>query len=432
MNKTNLILSVARNSPADKAGIRSGDRVISVNGNLIQDDLDLMFYTDEPVLQISFTRDGKRMKTTIYNEDLMEIGITLERLRIRTCNNNCIFCFVSQLPKGLRRPLYLKDEDYRMSFLYGNYVTLSNVTDQDRKRIIEQKMSPLYISVHTTNNTLRRTMLGNQKSPDIMKEIRSFTSNRIRFHAQIVLCPGFNDGMEMERTLRDLGKFYPYMLSIAVVPVGLTRYSKKEVRPLEKQDAINALGIIDTCRKRFQKKYGDPLVYAADELYIKAETGFPHLKEYGDLPQIENGVGMVPLFLHQSRYIRTAGHHFSEKKFTALTGASFYPFLRNVSDKIVSRTSVKLDIVSVPNTLFGEAVTVTGLLTGRDIIRTLSKVNDRTDIVLIPDVVLRDSSDVLLDDVSIQEIGKATNLEIRVIEPSVAGLIKGMEEHYEH
>jgi putative radical SAM enzyme (TIGR03279 family) len=425
---TNVIAEVKSGSPADRAGVLKGDRILSVNNHRIHDELEFVFFSQEPLLTVLAARDKKKMTFIVDKEEYEDTGIVLEPLKVMTCRNNCIFCFVSQLPKGLRRSLYVKDEDYRMSFLYGNYVTLSNLTDADRARIVEQRLSPLYISVHTTNHELRQTMLGNRKAPDILDDITFFTSRKIKFHAQIVLCPGFNDGVELERTIRDLSRFYPYMLSIAVVPVGLTKFRKKQIAPVGREDAAKAIGTIDKFQKRFLKKYGDPLVYAADELYIKAEIPFPSLKNYGDLPQIENGVGMVPSFLHRSRFVKPSSYSFAKNKFLALTGTSFYPFLSQTIRKIRDKTNVDIDVIPVVNHFFGESVTVTGLLTGRDIIRALADRVEGSHIVLIPDVVLRESTNFLLDNLSIEDITTALNAEVRVIEPTLPGLLQGMEE----
>ncbi len=228
------IESVDADSPAAKAGLQQGDILLSINSCPLHDVIDFMFNKGSDELEIEFMRNAVANKILITMEDDADLGITVKPFKVKTCRNNCIFCFVKQLPKGLRKSLYIKDEDYRLSFLYGNYMTLSNITDEDRKRILEQRLSPLYISVHTTNRSLRNKMLGNPKAQDIMKELKFFSANKIRMHIQIVLCPGFNDGMELQNTIRDIYKFYPYVSSIAVVPVGLTRHRKLQLQPVTK------------------------------------------------------------------------------------------------------------------------------------------------------------------------------------------------------
>lgn len=438
-------------SPADRSGLAAGDVILSVNGHKVNDTIDFMFFAGDEFMDMLVRRKDKRLSFRLQAEEGKDAGITLKPFKIKTCTNKCIFCFVGQLPKGLRRTLYIKDEDYRMSFLYGNYVTLTNLSPHDKKRIVEQRLSPIYISVHSTNNAVRKMILGNSKAVDIIKELNFFRTNKIRMHCQIVLCPGINDNSELERTIRDLYKFYPYILSIAVVPVGLTAHRKTDprLRPLLREDALKAIAIVTSFQKRFRKKHGDPIVYGADELFIKAGIDFPPVREYGELPQIENGVGMVPLFLSQSRSMlskkvrektatpaKTAPQ---SKPFITFTGLSFYPYLKKFTDKLIERESVNLTTVPVENNFFGKSVTVTGLLTGRDIISTFSERIEDTGIhpskkpknqvrpvILMPDIILRSGEDMLLDDISVKDISDALNVEIRIIDSTPAGLMKGI------
>lgn len=410
-------------SPAFLAGIAPGDAIVSINGHRVHDTIDFMFHRREGELNVVVSRKDKRVSCKVPLKEGQDAGIELKPFKIRTCTNRCIFCFVSQLPKGLRKSLYVKDEDYRMSFLYGNYITLTNLTSQDKKRIVQQRLSPLYLSVHSTDRTVRNAILGNPKAPDVLKEIEFFKENRIRMHCQIVLSPGFNDGKELERTIRDLCKFYPYVSSIAVVPVGLTAYRKTapKVRPVEKNDAVMALHVIDSFQKRFKKKHGDPIVYGADELYIKAETEFQPLREYGELPQIENGVGLVPLFLHQSKRIKIP-QGTGKRRFVTFTGASFYPYLSRFADKL-TKSDVDIDVVAVENMYFGKSVTVAGLLTGRDIMRSLSESVKKDDILLVPDVVMREGDEVFLDDVSLRDLEDLLGTKAVLIPSTPKGVV---------
>jgi len=421
------IETITQGSSAEKEGLLPGDMLLSVNGHRLNDGIDFMFYRNEPELNIVASRKGKRISFKVLPKETGDIGVTLKPFRIKRCINNCVFCFVSQLPKGLRKTLYIKDEDYRMSFLYGNYVTLTNLSAQDKKRIAQQRLSPLYISVHSTDKAVRNALLGNPKAGDVLKELKFLKENKIRMHVQIVLCPGYNDGKELQRTIRDLYGFYPYVSSIAVVPVGLTMHRKSRLIGVEKEDAVKAIEIIDAFQKRFKKKHGVPVVYGADELYIKGGVNFPALSEYGELPQIENGIGMVPLFISQTKKIKAPQN--AEKKKTGLTftGMSFYPYLKKFTDRLLEKEGININVIPVENTFFGKAITVTGLLTGRDVIRALSDKTDGHERLLIPDVVLRDGENVFLDDISKKDVEDALGIKVKVIESAPEGIMKGME-----
>jgi putative radical SAM enzyme (TIGR03279 family) len=417
--------SVVKGSPADAAGIARGDVLVSINGHRISDIIDYMFYKSDFPLRMTLSRRGKKRSVEIDLEEPEDLGIELAHFKVRTCKNKCIFCFVSQLPKGLRRTLYVRDEDYRMSFLYGNYVTLSGLSAEDRKRIARQRLSPLYISVHATDKAVRNRILGNPKAQDIMKELRFLKDNKIRMHTQIVLCPGVNDRDVLKKTIRDLYSLYPYVSSIAVVPVGLTEHGKKMPAPVSKADAEDALETIEAFQKRFRKKHGEPIVYAADELYIRAGRPFPPLKDFGELPQIENGVGMVPAFVSRARRMKIALRP-SRRKFLLFTGVSFYPYLSKFAERI-EKSGVKVTVEPVENTFFGRSVTVTGLLTGRDVIKSMSKVRGKHDVLLIPDVALKDG-EVFLDDVSVADVEAALGIKARVVESTPDGILEGLRD----
>ena len=417
------IVRILPESVAQIAGIIPGDIILSVNGHEICDSIDFMFFGSEEELRIIAKRKEKRFSFTLTPKEGEDVGIELKPFKIRTCTNKCIFCFVHQLPKGLRKTLYVKDEDYRMSFLYGNYVTLTNLTPQDENRIIQQRLSPLYLSVHSTNTTIRTTLLGNPKAPDILREIAFFKEQKIRMHCQIVLCPGYNDGKDLEKTIRDLYNFYPYVSSIALVPVGITSHRKSgpRLKPVEKDDALRALSQVDSFQKRFRKKHGDSIVYAADELYIKAEAEFPPLREYGELPQIENGVGMIPQFMHHSKRVKIPQTG-SKKRFVTFTGVSFYPYLTKFIDKL-KKSGTDIQAVPVENTFFGKSITVTGLLTGRDVIKTLDEFIRKDDILLIPDVVMKEGEEVFLDDIAKKDLEDLLAVTAVVVESAPKGLV---------
>jgi putative radical SAM enzyme (TIGR03279 family) len=429
MHKTaeNKIASVEPDSIAYIAGLKPGDEITAVNDNPITDELDLRFHAEGKIVRLAIKRRGHPYEKIIQRTDEDEdLGIELNPISVKTCKNRCIFCFVNQLPKGLRKTLYVKDEDLRLSFLYGSFMTLSNLTEADRKRIVEQHLSPLYVSVHSTNDAVRQKLLGNPAGGGILKEIRYFSGRRIKLHTQIVLCPGYNDGEDLENTIKNLSAFHPYVPSIAVVPVGLTSYNNNKIRPLTKEDAESALSIIDKQQARLLKKYGEHVVYAADELYLKAGAKFPPLKDYGELPQFENGVGMVPSFLHRARSFRGFARTPSSPVVT-FTGMSFYPHLEKLATRLNTTYGTRLRVIPVENNFFGKSVTVTGLLTGRDIVSTLMDKVKPNDTLIIPDVVLKDGEDKLLDDISTAFISEALNVKTITAASDFGGLIKAME-----
>jgi putative radical SAM enzyme (TIGR03279 family) len=417
------IEKVIPGSPAHLAGITAGHTVISVNGHPIRDVIDFIFHGNERELTLVTQGKGGKATFRLSLEEGQNAGIELLPFNIKTCTNRCIFCFVSQLPKGLRKTLYVKDEDYRMSFLYGNYITLTNLTAQDRKRIIQQRLSPLYLSIHSTNKAVRNALLGNPKAQDVLKDLGFFKEHKIRIHCQIVLCPGYNDGKELDRTIRDLYRFYPYVSSIAVVPVGLTAHRKTspKLRAVGKEDAVRALELIDSFQKRFVKRHGESIVYGADELSIKAEGEFKSLREYGELPQIENGVGMVPLFLHQAKRVKIPPAK-NAGRFVTFTGTSFFPYLSRFIDKL-KKAGIDIDVAAVDNTFFGRSVTVCGLLTGRDVMRSLSEVVKKDDILLVPDVVMKEGEQVFLDNVTLHDLEDILGVKAVLIPSTPRGLV---------
>jgi putative radical SAM enzyme (TIGR03279 family) len=419
--------TVQPGSLADKAGLRPGDTLLSVNAHRLKDPIDFIYHSTDEDLHIDFKRGSRMANLCIKKIEGAVLGIVFKPFRIMTCKNNCIFCFVKQLPQGLRKTLYVKDEDYRMSFLYGNYITLSNLSREDKKRIVEQRLTPLFISVHSTNRAVRNRLLGNPKAPDIMKELQFLSDHKIRFNVQIVLCPGLNDGRELRQTLSDLYRFYPYLLSVAVVPVGLTMHRKQNLNPVEKEDALKALNMIESFQKRYVKRHGNPIIYGADELYLKAEKPFPPLREYGELHQIENGVGMVPLFLSQAKKLRIPETLQRRKKYLTFTGTAFYPFLEKFAERLSERERIRIDLLQVENRFFGTSITVAGLLTGRDVIKAALDRTDGHEMLLVPDVVL-DGEDRFLDNITLRDIEGALGIPVRKIASTPNGIMKGLSQ----
>ncbi|WP_038058728.1 DUF512 domain-containing protein [Thermodesulfovibrio yellowstonii] len=420
INKGVKIESILPQSPAYIAGIKAGDKIISINRHPVKDALDLMFYGDEEFIKLIIERDGRKLSFNIH-KNALPLGIEVAPFRIKRCVNKCLFCFVEQLPKGLRKSLYVKDEDYRASFLYGNYITLTNLTQKDYERIKKLRLSPLYISVHATDPEIRNTLLGNYEAPPIMLELKKLAKIKIRMHTQIVLCPGINDGKILEKTIIELHKLYPYVSSIAIVPVGLTKYHKNGLTPVTKNKAEEVIKIIEMFQKRFRKKHGVSFVYLADEFYIKAEKPFPSLTIYDDLPQIENGVGMVPLFINKATKLKIPSVKF-KKRFVTFTGTSFYPYLTQFIEKL-RKKNIPIDVYPIKNNLFGETVSVTGLLNGEDIIKGLASYIEPGDLVLVPDVTMKDSEDMFIDNLKMSDIEKILQVRALKISPEPESLM---------
>ncbi|UCH80544.1 MAG: DUF512 domain-containing protein [Nitrospiraceae bacterium] len=423
---TAIIHQVHEGTLAEEIGLKKGDIVLRMNNKPVNDIIDYMYYARDDVINLKIKRGTRSRSFSIKKKDGEPFGFELKPFRTKTCRNKCVFCFVHQLPRGMRKSLYLKDDDYRMSFLFGNYITLSNLNSKEKNRILEQKLSPLYVSIHSTNNDIRRKMLGNPKAPDILKELLELTSQKIRIHCQIVVCPGLNDGEELSNTIKDLQKFYPYISSIAVVPVGLTKYYKTTVKPVKKDDALKIIDTVKSFRSRLKRRHGDPLVYLADEFYLKAGVTLPSVTEYGDLAQLENGVGLVPLFLQEAKRVKIP-RKVSPKHIALFTGASFMPFLQDFTKKLKSVEGLTLDLFKIDNTFFGQSVTVSGLLTGKDIVKTILG-KTKADCLLVPDVALRNGSDMFLDNVTLKDMSESLGMDVKVIDPTPEGLIRGITD----
>jgi len=425
-----MIEKVEPGSIAEEVGIEVGDRLISVNDREMKDVLDYRFVEGEEALLLELAKPNGEVWEVEVEKDLDEaLGIDFPEMKIRSCPNKCFFCFVDQMPEGQRETLYVRDEDYRFSFLFGNYITLTNLTRKDKERIFEQKMSPLYVSVHTTDLELRRYMLVNPRARDILAEIREMTEHGIVLHTQIVLCPGINDGDYLIKSIEDLVKFYPSVGSLAIVPIGLTRHRQglKELQEVSIERACEMIEWIKPWQKRFQKEIGYPFVFLADEWYTKAGLPFPPLEEYADLPQQGNGVGIVPLFLSEFEGMLP----FLPKKISEpaqilmATGTSFSPFLTSCMGRVRIR-GAELAVVTVINDFFGDSVTVAGLMSGRDIIKAVRPhVSDRfvTRILLLPSVALNEDRSLFLDGMTPQEIEKELNLTVEVVSADAEGLM---------
>lgn len=418
------IKSIREGSIASYHTISPGDQLLEINGHPVNDIIDYKFYSSEPILTLKLKdKNEKIKKVRLRKKPDQDLGLKFHEIRYRSCKNNCIFCFVHQLPKGMRKSLYFKDEDYRLSFLHGNFITLTNTSNGDIDRIIRQRLSPLYISVHTTDENLRKKIFANQKIPEVMPIIRNLAEGRIELHTQIVICPGINDGKYLEKSIIELSSLYPQVKSLALVPVGLTRYRQNlpKIKPVSKKYSLKIIRLVDGWQKTFTKKFKNGFVYAADEFFTKsmnlktqisrmahtkAELDIPSKKYYDDFDQIENGVGMMRKFLDQFQTEQKLLPKSLKKNLniSLITGASALRLIKKiVENRLNMIPGLRIKIIPVKNDFFGPTVSVTGLLTGVDIINTLKKQKELGDLILLPPNCINQDG-IFLDDMTPQDV----------------------------
>ena len=410
------IVSIEPGSIADELGLQPGDRLVRVNGEQVNDLVDYLIEEPNELLQVEVERaDGELWELDIEHDSGEPLGLLLPHPEPKLCGNNCIFCFVHQLPRGMRRTLYIKDEDYRFSYLYGAYVTLTNLSEDDLKLILRKQLSPLYISVHAVDIALRQRLL-DKPAPDVMPLIRTLVDGGIELHTQVVVCPGINDGTHLERTLRELSAFAPGVKSLAIVPVGLTGHRQRlpGLRVHTRDEAAELVAWVGQRQAELLKRLGTRFIFAADELYLRAEEDFPPLEAYETLPQIENGVGLIPLFRQQADEVIKEAQPLELPPVSLVTGVSAATEILGFARKLIEKCSIDLRVHVVENHFFGGDVTVAGLLTGQDLLEQLANV-DLGQILLVPDVMLREGEDVFLDDVRISDLADHLQVEVEVI-----------------
>lgn len=398
------IIDIDPEGTAARLGVRKGDCIIAVNGTEVRDAIDYRFLVAEDRISLTLLTPGGQPRTVELEKDPDDtLGLFFAPFPIKRCRNKCIFCFVDQMPPACRKSLYVKDDDFRASFLYGNYITLGVLSESDWQRIFHQRLSPLYISVHATDPALRSFILGNNRALDIMMSMRRLAAGGISMHAQIVLCPGVNDGPFLLRTLDDLSGLFPSVLSIAVVPVGLTAFRKGlfPLRAFSRKEAHAVVDEVTQFGRSWKKRHGTRLVFASDEFYVKAGIPVPPASFYEDFPQIENGVGMVSDFLRGARRTRIPAS-VSAFRATLVTGLSFRRMLRDAAARLSGVRGLSLRILAVRNKFFGESVTVAGLLTGSDIAAALED-KRLGDLVVIPAEALNDDG-IFLDGMSLEQL----------------------------
>ncbi len=414
------IASVETGSPAARARLRAGDTLVSINARDIEDVLDYRFYMPDAKLKLVIERDGKRKTVRVRKAEFEELGLEFDTYLMdkqRSCRNNCIFCFIDQLPKGMRESLYFKDDDSRLSFLFGNYITLTNLTEHEISRIIEMHISPINISVHTTNPELRCKMMNNRFAGECLDILRRFVEAGLTIQCQLVLVPGYNDGEELSRSLADLTAYAPQVRSVAAVPVGLTKHRDglTPIRPFTKDEARDVIRRMTEVGDKMLASVGSRVFYPSDEWYIRAELPIPDSEFYEEYPQLENGVGMIALLREGFREELIAWEGTPDTARTVLvSGTAAAPFIRElVAEAGAKFPAMRADVVAITNDFFGENITVSGLVTGGDLIRQLKDVP--MDRLLIPANMLRQEGDCFLDDITVEQVARELGVVVEII-----------------
>lgn len=423
--KGHVISKVRDGSIAMELELEPGDRLIAINDKEIEDVFDYQFMAeDEYIVLTVIKKNNEEWELEIEKEYGEELGIEFENGLMdeyRSCRNKCMFCFIDQMPKGMRETLYFKDDDSRLSFLQGNYVTLTNMSDKDINRIIEYKLSPINISIHTTNKELRCKMLNNRFAGTALDKIDTLYKAGIEMNGQIVLCKGVNDGEELDKSISDLSKYIPHLRSVSVVPVGLTKFRDNlyPLEPFNKEDAKEVLGIIHGWQEKLYKEHDTHFIHAGDEWYILAGEDFPNEERYDGYLQLENGVGMIRLLENefQKVYNELEGDALV-RRVSIATGVSAYEFIKGFAEKLESKfINTDIKVYKIINNYFGERITVSGLITGTDLIEQL-KGKELGERLLLPCNVLRSGEDVFLDDITVPQLENALQVKADIVKSS--------------
>lgn len=410
--------NVIPRSPGENAGVRAGDILEKINGHDIKDVLDYMYYAAEVNVRLDVTRNGESLSFVVEKDEYDDLGLEFETFLMdkkQTCRNKCVFCFIDQMPPGMRETLYFKDDDERLSFLQGNYVTLTNLTQEDVDRIIRMKLN-INVSVHTTNPELRKMMMHNRFAGEKLIYLKQMTDSGLKLNCQIVCCPGLNDGNELRRTLTDLGQLMPNISSVAVVPVGLTKY-RQGLYPLtcfDRKSAGETIDIIEEFQRKYLDEYGTRVVFPSDEFFLTAGRELPDMDYYEDFSQYENGVGMLRSLIYEFRSaLDTAEWEDGRRSVSIATGYSPYPVIAQLARAAEEKfPGLKCRVYPIRNDFFGETITVTGLITAQDIIAQL-KDKDLGDELLISKSMLMSDNDIFLDDVTVEDVKNALEIKIR-------------------
>ncbi|WDV47585.1 DUF512 domain-containing protein [Clostridiaceae bacterium M8S5] len=421
-NTQNIIENVRKDSIAEELGIEKGDIILSVNDNQINDIIEYKYHISDDYVKMEILKPNNEVwELEIEKEYDEDIGIEFTNPLIdkaKSCKNKCVFCFIDQLPKGMRKTLYFKDDDSRLSFLQGNFITLTNMSDEEIDRIVRYRISPINISVHTTDPELRIKMLNNKNAGKLHERLKKLNEANIDMNCQIVLCPGINDGKHLDKTIDDLFEFYPNISSVAIVPVGLTKYREGlfDLEIFNNESAGELLDYIEEKQKGFIKKIGSKFVFASDEFFILDGREIPSYNEYEGFPQIENGVGLVRKFKEEIERtlddINIKGE--KTKTYTIATGVLAYEFMKEVAELVTDKIGdIEINVAKIKNKFFGDSITVVGLITGQDLIEQL-KDTHIGDGLIISSAMLRSGEEVFLDDMTVSDIEKALSTKIYI------------------
>ncbi|MBP3330305.1 MAG: DUF512 domain-containing protein [Clostridia bacterium] len=427
------IIDIQKKSPSGKKRIKKGWILEKINSHDINDILDYNFYASECRVLLELQKpNGKTVRKKIKKEENEDLGLVFNTYLMdkqKTCKNKCIFCFIDQLPQGMRESLYFKDDDSRMSFLFGNYITLTNLTDRDIERMIEMHINPVNISVHTMNPELRVKLMKNPYAGEVLKYVDILANHGTHLNTQLVLCPGINDGDELKFSIEKLASLYPAVQSIAAVPVGITKYRENlpELNTYTKETAKEVVDTIEGYQKEFLKKFGTRLVYASDEFYLKAGLPLPQNDEYEDYPQIENGVGMwTDLEYTFKEALEDSDSVLSNNKKLIATGQAAYPLMKKLSDLFYEKYQTEIPVVKIENDFFGHTITVSGLVTGKDLTDQL-KGKYTFDELLISSTMLRSEGDMFLDSMTLAEAEEILGCKITPVNSDGYDLLEKMK-----
>lgn len=434
-----IVKSLMPGGIGEELGIEPGDKLLAINGNEIQDVFDYYYYEEsEQLLLLIEKPDGEEWELEIEKDEDESLGIEFDQSLMdeyRSCRNKCMFCFIDQMPKGMRETLYFKDDDSRLSFLQGNYITLTNMSDHDVERIVKYRLEPINISFQTTNPQLRCKMLHNRFAGEALKKVDILYRGQIEMNGQIVLCKGVNDGEELERTIRDLTGYLPYLKSVSIVPVGLTKYRDGlyPLEPFTKEDAREVLSVIHRWQEKIYQEHGIHMIHAGDEWYVLAEEEVPEEERYDGYLQLENGVGMMRLLFNEVQGALSAvTGDGRQREISLATGRLMYPYIGKILEEIRKKfPNITTHLYAIRNDFFGERITVSGLITGQDLTGQL-KGQPLGERLLLPCNMLKIGEPVFLDDFTLEEVENSLQVKTDIVKSSGQDLLDAVIGVYEN